>query len=59
MSEGINKKLGLLPFICSCKNEYCAAHRHNHNCTFDYKSKQKLILEKNNVKIEAPKITKI
>jgi len=54
-----NKKLGLLPAQCKCKNMYCSMHIHKHDCTFDYKANQRKKLEENNKQVIAEKINKI
>jgi hypothetical protein len=57
-----NKKLTLTNnFECHCKNFYCIKHKFSldHNCTFDYKNKQRNILEKTLIKVTADKIVKI
>src|SRR3989304_5494447 len=53
-----SKKLGLIPFICRCKGQFCALHRysHNHNCDFDYQQMEKERLEKENPIIKSCKI---
>ncbi len=37
-----DKKVGHLGFKCQCEYVFCKAHRHftDHNCDFDYKTKQ-------------------
>ena len=37
------KKLGLMPFTCRCKKDFCPAHRtaEAHSCTFNYKEDNK------------------
>ena len=46
---------------CKCGKLLCMAHRlfNLHDCSIDYKEKDKKILEKNNPKIVAEKIVKI
>ena len=46
---------------CKCGKLLCMAHRlfNAHNCSIDYKEKDKQILEKNNPKIISEKIVKI
>jgi predicted nucleic acid binding AN1-type Zn finger protein len=55
------RKLRLMPFICRCKRQFCATHRHSfdHNCTFDFKKHNQEILKKTLVKIDKPKLTMI
>ena len=34
--------------LCKCGNTYCSKHRHDHDCTFDYKEaldKEQFILD--------------
>ena len=47
--DDCKKKLPLIPFTCDCKGKFCSIHRYNftHNCTFDYKDKQRTILKNN------------
>jgi hypothetical protein len=46
---------------CKCGKLLCMTHRHfnSHNCSIDYKEKDKKILEKNNPKVVAEKIIKL
>lgn len=52
------KKLGLLPFRCKCEKDFCALHRapEDHECTFDFKSDARIVLEKNNPVCESNKL---
>ena len=52
------KKLGLIPYTCRCKHNYCQKHRmpEQHDCKFDYKTMGKNLLEKNNEKVVADKV---
>lgn len=47
--------------VCECGQNLCFKHRYfnEHECTIDYKEKDKKILEKNNPTIVAPKIKPI
>lgn len=56
-----NKKLNIVfQFKCKCSSLiYCDKHRNNHNCQFDYKKNEKILLEKNNPNIQFSKIQKI
>lgn len=57
-----NKKLTLTNnFECECGNFYCIKHKFSldHDCTFDYKNKQRELLQKKLIKIENEKIIKI
>jgi len=48
-------------FECECKNFYCIKHKFSldHSCTFDYKNKQKELLQKKLIKIDHEKVVKI
>lgn len=48
-------------YTCRCDKLFCAAHRYSelHNCTFDYKSDGRKILEQTNPLVTAPKLPKI
>jgi len=50
-----------MSFSCSCNKEYCAKCRmpEEHECTFDYKSKGRENLAKNNPLIVAQKVQTI
>lgn len=54
-------KTGLMSFTCSCNKEYCIKCRfpEEHICTFDYKSKAKENLAKNNPIIVPMKVQTI
>jgi len=54
-------KVGLMSFTCSCNKEFCIKCRfpEEHKCTFDFKSKAKENLAKNNPIIIASKVTEI
>ena len=57
-----NKKLSLTNnFECECKQFFCVKHKFSldHNCTFDYKNKQREILQKSLQKITKDKVIKI
>ncbi len=59
------KKVSILQAItnsCKCDYKYlCTMCKYpdKHKCTFDYKNKFQKIIEKNNIKIEADKFTKM
>ena len=56
-----NKKAGLVPFTCKCDKDkvFCSKHRHDHQCTFDYRKEfQERILEENPV-IKHDKLPKV
>ena len=44
-----------------CGNNFCATHRYaeSHDCTFDYKSEGRKLLEQSNPVVNAPKLPKI
>jgi len=57
-SECTIKKLKLVDqHECRCGKIFCTAHRHSfdHNCTFDYKSHGRDIIQKTNIKVEGNK----
>merc|ERR1719342_1827466 len=45
-----SKKLGLTGFSCRCdpENQFCALHRQDHGCTFDYNAQQRVDVALNN-----------
>lgn len=56
------KKTGIATsYQCRCGNNFCATHRYaeSHDCTFDYKSEGRKLLEQNNPVVAAPKLPKI
>ena len=55
------KKLKLTDIKCRCNNYYCSVHRYSdlHDCSFNYKTINKELLEKQNPCITAPKLEKI
>ncbi|KAK3594871.1 hypothetical protein CHS0354_005944 [Potamilus streckersoni] len=56
------KKTGLASsYQCRCGNNFCATHRYaeSHECTFDYKTEGRKLLEQNNPVVSAPKLPKI
>ena len=54
-------KVGLLGFKCRCDYVFCAKHRYNneHDCDFDYKTKAREEIARNNPVVTASKIVKI
>jgi len=57
-----NKKLTLTNiFECECKNYYCIKHKFSldHGCQFDYKNKQREILQNKLQKVVKDKVMKI
>lgn len=48
-------------YTCRCEKHFCATHRYSelHNCTFDYKTDGRKILEQTNPLVTAPKLPKI
>ncbi|XP_952794.1 uncharacterized protein TA08940 [Theileria annulata] len=55
------KMVGLLGFSCRCGNVFCSLHRQAnvHNCQFDYKSYNRIQLERKSVKVVADKLERI
>lgn len=56
------KKTGLATsYICRCGNNFCATHRYaeSHDCSFDYKTEGRKLLEQSNPVVSAPKLPKI
>lgn len=54
--------LNLCNFLISrCGNNFCASHRYaeSHDCTFDYKTEGRKLLEQSNPVVSAPKLPKI
>ena len=56
-----NKKLGYITFTCKCDITFCMACKmpEEHKCTYDYKTNQKLKLEKENPVINFDKVSEI
>jgi len=52
-----NKKLGLFEYKCRCEKLFCISHlqAEYHNCTFDYRTKAKEKLQKENELISGDK----
>ncbi|KAK3763454.1 hypothetical protein RRG08_053308 [Elysia crispata] len=56
------KKTGLATsYQCRCGNNFCATHRYaeSHDCSFDYKTEGRKLLEQSNPLVSAPKLPKI
>ncbi|XP_013397692.1 LOW QUALITY PROTEIN: AN1-type zinc finger protein 4-like [Lingula anatina] len=56
------KKTGLATsYPCRCGNNFCSIHRYAeaHDCTFDYKTEGRKLLEQSNPVVSAPKLPKI
>nr|CAB3267913.1 AN1-type zinc finger protein 4 [Phallusia mammillata] len=56
------KRTGLASsYICRCGNNFCATHRYaeTHDCTYDYKTAGRKLLEEANPLVSAPKLPKI
>jgi len=53
-----NRHIGLLGFDCACGYKFCGKHRYplEHTCPVDFKKKEKIVLEKNNQRVENPKL---
>ena len=49
---------GLTGTPCRCGPLFCAAHIHDHGCTYDYKAEAVAELRRNNPVISPPKVTK-
>lgn len=47
--------------LSRCGNNFCASHRYaeSHDCTFDYKTEGRKLLEQSNPVVSAPKLPKI
>jgi len=58
--EGCKKRIGLTGIECRCGKRFCGVHRYaeDHECTFDYKSIAKNLIE-NQTKVQTQKISKI
>lgn len=46
-------KLSLTDMTCKCQSRFCSMHRmpESHKCTFDFKAANRVLLEKNLVKV--------
>lgn len=55
------KKLGLTGFKCRCGHSFCGQHRgaEDHECTFDYKTFERLKIEASNPLVQAAKVQKL
>ncbi|XP_066994543.2 AN1-type zinc finger protein 4 [Anabrus simplex] len=56
------KKLNITnQYTCRCEKLFCSAHRYSelHDCSFDYKSEGRKLLEQANPLVTAPKLPKI
>mmetsp|Transcript_37178 Transcript_37178/g.43409 ORF Transcript_37178/g.43409 Transcript_37178/m.43409 type:complete len:150 (-) Transcript_37178:176-625(-) len=55
-----SKKVGLLGFKCQCEFTFCRSHRmpELHDCAFDFQKKGKEMLAKQNILVQAEKVTK-
>jgi hypothetical protein len=56
-----SKKVGLLGFECACKGVYCPKCRHaeSHQCTYDFSSVGKALLQKNNPVVTGVKMVRM
>jgi len=56
-----SKKLGLTGFSCRCdpESQFCALHRQDHGCTFDYNAQQRVDVALNNPVVKGEKVSKI
>ena len=59
--DDCRKKVGIMPIVCRCNAIFCSKHRipESHNCTFDYKTSGKEILQKQNPNVSFEKIVKL
>jgi len=59
--QNCKKRLGLIPFECKCKNQFCIKCRYpdKHNCNFDWVLYGKEKILKENPLITVNKINKI
>lgn len=55
------KKIKGIEFDCKCSNMFCAKCRHpeTHHCTFNYKTQQKIKLQKELIKVVPEKFVRI
>ncbi|KAI8897952.1 hypothetical protein BC833DRAFT_526467 [Globomyces pollinis-pini] len=56
------KKLGPAQlFTCKCKKSFCSIHRYSdrHDCSFDYKTEGKAVLQRNNPLVKTDKCIKL
>ena len=42
---------------CRCGNVYCALHKGDHGCTYDYRKEHQQLLSNQNPRVVAPKLT--
>lgn len=56
-----SKKVGLLGFECACKGIYCQKCRHaeSHQCTYDFSTVGKSLLQKNNPVVMGMKMVRM
>ena len=57
--KSCKKKIKHMSFKCKCNNSFCAKHRHNHDCTFDYHKDFKEKLREKNMGFKIPKLNKV
>ena len=57
-AEGCQKKLGLSPLECRCKESFCEKHRYpsQHNCQFDHQKRDREMVSSSNIKCVADKV---
>lgn len=56
-----HKKIGLTGFTCKCGNIFCGTHRYAeaHDCTYDHKSAERTVLERDNPLIQGNKLQRL
>lgn len=56
-----NKKVGFLGFDCVCDRTFCSEHRHaeQHDCSFDFRARQREQLAKDNPTVKASKVHRL
>ncbi|XP_065187965.1 AN1-type zinc finger protein 6-like [Sycon ciliatum] len=59
--DGCKARVGLLGFDCRCGLKFCSKHRYSdqHNCSFDYKTDGRSLLEKSHPAVVASKVGKL
>ena len=41
---------------CKCQHVYCALHRNDHKCSYDYRAEHQQLLSNQNPRVVAPKL---
>jgi hypothetical protein len=57
--EVCKKKLGLFTNICRCGMIICDAHKHNHECSYDYFDQQQKKLTQDNPVVRSDKFQRM